>query len=141
MLSPTRPGQCSMSFIIKLVVHRKVLTGLLAHSTMKHNVDGAVQGVANGSLTVGDAVLFVTLIQQLYAPLNYFVSVGRHPRGTCGPIEELCEHTNLAHPCAVSAQRHIIAPQSINERMSGMQPDSSSCLCARVRTTAQSSNT
>ncbi len=32
-----------------------------------------LQGVANGSLTVGDAVLFVTLIQQLYAPLNYFV--------------------------------------------------------------------
>ena len=32
----------------------------------------AVQGVANGELTVGDAVLFVTLMQQLYAPLNYF---------------------------------------------------------------------
>jgi len=31
-----------------------------------------LQGVANGSLTVGDAVLFVTLMQQLYAPLNYF---------------------------------------------------------------------
>lgn len=31
-----------------------------------------MQGVANGSLTVGDAVLFVTLMQQLYAPLNYF---------------------------------------------------------------------
>lgn len=31
-----------------------------------------LQGVADGSLTVGDAVLFVTLMQQLYAPLNYF---------------------------------------------------------------------
>ena len=31
-----------------------------------------LQGVASGSLTVGDAVLFVTLIQQLYQPLNYF---------------------------------------------------------------------
>lgn len=31
-----------------------------------------VQGVADGELTVGDAVLFVTLMQQLYAPLNYF---------------------------------------------------------------------
>ena len=33
------------------------------------------QGIANGSLTVGDAVLFVTLMQQLYGPLNFF--------GTC----------------------------------------------------------
>lgn len=32
----------------------------------------ALQGVADGQLTVGDAVLFVTLMQQLYAPLNYF---------------------------------------------------------------------
>ena len=31
-----------------------------------------VQGVAKGRLTVGDAVLFITLMQQLYAPLNYF---------------------------------------------------------------------
>lgn len=31
-----------------------------------------MQGVADGELTVGDAVLFVTLMQQLYAPLNYF---------------------------------------------------------------------
>jgi ATP-binding cassette subfamily B (MDR/TAP) protein 6 len=30
------------------------------------------QGIAKGSLTVGDAVLFVTLMQQLYAPLNFF---------------------------------------------------------------------
>ena len=30
------------------------------------------QGVANGRLTVGDGVLFITLMQQLYAPLNYF---------------------------------------------------------------------
>ncbi len=29
-------------------------------------------GIADGSLTVGDAVLFVTLMQQLYAPLNFF---------------------------------------------------------------------
>lgn len=30
------------------------------------------KGIANGSLTVGDAVLFVTLMQQLYGPLNFF---------------------------------------------------------------------
>ena len=32
------------------------------------------QGVAEGRQTVGDAVLFITLMQQLYAPLNYFGS-------------------------------------------------------------------
>lgn len=35
------------------------------------------QGVADGILTVGDAVLFITLMQQLYAPLNYFGSYYR----------------------------------------------------------------
>ena len=34
-----------------------------------------LQGIADGSLTVGDAVLFVTLMSQLYGPLNFF--------GTC----------------------------------------------------------
>ncbi|KAK9816458.1 hypothetical protein WJX72_000550 [[Myrmecia] bisecta] len=35
------------------------------------------KGVANGSLTVGDAVLFITLMQQLSAPLNWFGSYYR----------------------------------------------------------------
>ncbi|KAL4420506.1 hypothetical protein ABPG75_010162 [Micractinium tetrahymenae] len=30
------------------------------------------KGIANGTLTVGDGVLFVTLMQQLYGPLNFF---------------------------------------------------------------------
>jgi len=32
----------------------------------------SVQGVANGTLTVGDTILFLSLLSQLYAPLNYF---------------------------------------------------------------------
>ena len=31
-----------------------------------------LQGAAKGSLTVGDTVLFLTIMQQLYGPLNYF---------------------------------------------------------------------
>lgn len=36
-----------------------------------------VWGVAEGSLTVGDTVLFVTMMQQLYVPLTYFGSYYR----------------------------------------------------------------
>lgn len=47
-----------------------------------------VQGVANGSLTVGDTVLFVTLMQQLYAPLNYF--------GGCLQTQSFSQHADIA---------------------------------------------
>lgn len=36
-----------------------------------------VRGVAGGTLTVGDAVLFVTMMNQLYVPLTYFGSYYR----------------------------------------------------------------
>ena len=36
-----------------------------------------LQGVAKGTLTVGDAVLFIAMVQQLSAPLNYFGSFYR----------------------------------------------------------------
>ena len=43
---------------------------------------GCAQGVAEGRLSVGDAVLFITLMQQLYGPLNYFGSYCARP--LCG---------------------------------------------------------
>lgn len=45
-----------------LVIFSGVISGMLI----------CTLGVAKGTLTVGDAVLFVTLMQQLYAPLNFF---------------------------------------------------------------------
>ena len=39
-----------------------------------------VLGVADGSLTIGDTVLFVTMINQLYVPLTYFGSYYRQVR-------------------------------------------------------------
>lgn len=36
-----------------------------------------VRGVCDGSLTVGDAVLFVTMMNQLYIPLTFFGSYYR----------------------------------------------------------------
>jgi len=44
-------------------------------------------GVADGSLTVGDAVLFVTLMQQLYAPLNFFGTYYRMIQGAMLDME------------------------------------------------------
>ena len=40
-----------------------------------------VWGVCHGSLTVGDAVLFVTMMNQLYIPLTYFGSYYRQVGG------------------------------------------------------------
>ncbi|PSC71777.1 ATP-binding cassette sub-family B member mitochondrial [Micractinium conductrix] len=45
-----------------VVIYAGMASGLLV----------CTQGIADGSLTVGDAVLFVTLMQQLYGPLNFF---------------------------------------------------------------------
>lgn len=39
-----------------------------------------VWGVAHGELTVGDAVLFITIMNQLYVPLTYFGSYYRQVR-------------------------------------------------------------
>jgi ATP-binding cassette subfamily B (MDR/TAP) protein 6 len=36
-----------------------------------------VRGVADGTLTIGDTVLFITMINQLYVPLTYFGSYYR----------------------------------------------------------------
>ena len=55
-------------------LHTRARTGLLV----------CTKGIANGSLTVGDAVLFVTLMQQLYAPLNFCQSWGRAWEGIGG---------------------------------------------------------
>ncbi|KAL3160766.1 hypothetical protein ABBQ38_009179 [Trebouxia sp. C0009 RCD-2024] len=49
-----------------------VLQSLIIWSGMIGGLIVCTKGVADGELTVGDAVLFVTLMQQLYAPLNYF---------------------------------------------------------------------
>ncbi|KDD73117.1 hypothetical protein H632_c2515p0, partial [Helicosporidium sp. ATCC 50920] len=57
--------QASMTYVNvaqSLVISLGLIAGLVV----------CTQGIADGSLTVGDVVLFVTLIQQLYAPLNFF---------------------------------------------------------------------
>ena len=46
-------------------------------STLRRLPSFILQGVSQGTLTVGDAVLFLSLLQQLYAPLNYFGSYYR----------------------------------------------------------------
>ena len=43
-----------------------------------------VRGIARGRLGVGDAVLFVTMMQQLVVPLTYFGSYYRQVRARLG---------------------------------------------------------
>ncbi|CAL5222423.1 g4785 [Coccomyxa viridis] len=54
-----------------------VLQSIIIFSGLIAGLMVCVKGVADGKLTVGDAVLFITLMQQLYAPLNYFGSYYR----------------------------------------------------------------
>ena len=42
-----------------------------------------VHGVCSGALTAGDAVLFLQLMAQLYAPLKFIGSYYRQVRRTC----------------------------------------------------------
>ena len=66
--------------------------------------DGRVQGVAQGTLTVGDAVLFIALVQQLSAPLNYFGSFYRQIQTyMCGPPLCLCQNCAACVPCECDA--------------------------------------
>ena len=44
-----------------------------------------IRGIVAGALTVGDAVLFLTLMNQLYAPLSFFGSYYRQVRLGSGP--------------------------------------------------------
>ncbi len=61
------PAACSIGF-------RASRGQSVSQAARRVTQTGAPQGVAEGRLTVGDAVLFITLMQQLYAPLNYFGS-------------------------------------------------------------------
>ena len=50
-----------------------------------------VAGVARGELTVGDAVLFATMMTQLYVPLTFFGSYYRQARcRRCCPVGGGC---------------------------------------------------
>lgn len=54
-----------------------VAQSLIIFSGLAAGLSVCTSGIAQGHLTVGDAVLFVTLMQQLYAPLNFFGSYYR----------------------------------------------------------------
>jgi len=53
---------CMLNIVQSIIICSGLVCGMLV----------CVKGVAAGELTVGDVVLFVTLLNQLYAPLNFF---------------------------------------------------------------------
>ena len=75
---------------------------LLTDNTHNRVVADAVQGVSKGTLTVGDAVLFLSLLQQLYAPLNYFGSYYRCDR--CSLSAKPAIDCLSARPCRSNAR-------------------------------------
>jgi len=59
-----------------------------------------VQGVVEGTLTVGDAVLFITVMNQLYVPLTYFGSYYRQVRACACACACVCACLCVcAHVC------------------------------------------
>ena len=71
-------------------------------------------GVADGSLTVGDVVLFVTLMQQLYAPLNFFGSYYRMLQQSMMDMEGIFDllATNPGVEDAEEATPHTLPPSA-----------------------------
>jgi ABC-type transport system involved in Fe-S cluster assembly fused permease/ATPase subunit len=73
--------------------------------------------VTSGDLTVGDAVLFLTLMSQIYGPLNFFGSYYRqiqHYMVRCERSAGLCGvlymYLHMLHPLATQRQAlHLIA--------------------------------
>ena len=60
-----------------------IVQGAIVWVGMSAGVVISVKGVVEGSLTVGDAVLFITVMNQLYVPLTYF---GSYYRQVCQVI-------------------------------------------------------
>ena len=69
-----------------------------------------VQGIANGSLTVGDAVLFVTLMQQLYGPLNFFGTCEGPQLPAPGLLPLLLRAAPVLWPACLSARMSAFPP-------------------------------
>eukprot|EP00891_Asterochloris_glomerata_P000737 jgi/Astpho2/737/e_gw1.00015.6.1_t len=66
-----------------------VLQSLVIWSGMFAGLIVCTKGVANGSLSVGDTVLFITILQQLYVPLNYFGTYYRSLQTSMIDLENL----------------------------------------------------
>lgn len=76
--------QMAFLSLLSMVQSSVVWVGLAAGMVV------CVWGVAAGTLTVGDTVLFLTMMQQLYVPLTYFGSYYRQVSGTSGARNRAC---------------------------------------------------
>ena len=79
----------------------RAFTSLVACTCCMGIEPGSLQGVARGTLTVGDAVLFIAMVQQLSAPLNYFGSFYRWLPAHRFPGSPVC----AAHPADIACRQ------------------------------------
>jgi ATP-binding cassette subfamily B (MDR/TAP) protein 6 len=87
-----------------------VAQGFVIFSGLAAGLVVCTQGVADGSLTVGDAVLFVTLMIQLYAPLNYFGSYYRVIQSSMMDMEGLFDLLNTRPTVRDAPDARPLAP-------------------------------
>jgi ATP-binding cassette, subfamily B (MDR/TAP), member 6 len=72
-----RAYQCSEAILLMSLNALNLVQGLIMFGGVAAGMTVCASQVAAGDLSVGDAVLFLTLMGQIYAPLNFFGSYYR----------------------------------------------------------------
>mmetsp|Transcript_18402 Transcript_18402/g.51583 ORF Transcript_18402/g.51583 Transcript_18402/m.51583 type:complete len:1155 (+) Transcript_18402:140-3604(+) len=85
----TRQYQAAEYWQLAFLALLAIVQGAVVWVGMSAGVIICVKGVVDGSLTVGDAVLFITVVNQLYVPLSVFGSYYRQVQKALVDVENM----------------------------------------------------